>query len=234
MVLKLPLAQKRIFWVFEKGNFQFFRNFWVKQEKPFSGKVRQSVQNYLNQNLIIGSFLENGLEGTLSSKTNVLSISKAYFSVFCKLLSDEVETVFWEIEAKRSKLFQSKIDHRKLLRTWFCCCLELKNECSELLKRAILNFLEIFEWQRRNRFLAKWGKAFKTIQIKIWSYEASWMVLKNGFETFWSLIPRLCVFKKGIFQYLQIFDWWRWNRFLGKQENVAKTFSRNSTLLRGF
>ena len=74
MVLKLPLAQKRIFCVFEKGNFQFFRNFWVKQEKPFSGKVRQSVQNYLNQNLIIGSFLENGLEGTLSSKTKVLSI----------------------------------------------------------------------------------------------------------------------------------------------------------------
>ena len=60
-------------------------------------------------------------------------------------MSNEVETLFWESEAKRSKLLKSKFDHRKLLRKWFRRYLELKNECSELLKRAILNFLEIFE-----------------------------------------------------------------------------------------
>ena len=134
-------------WAFEKSIFQFFASFWVTKLKPFSGKVRQSVQNYLNQNLVIGSFLENGFEATLSSKTNVLSVWKEHFSVFCKFLSDEVETIFWESEAKCSKLFRSKFGHRKLLRKWFWSYLELKNECSERLKRAFFSFLQIFEWR---------------------------------------------------------------------------------------
>ena len=50
--------------------------------KSFSGEVRESFQNYLNQNLVIGSFLEIGFEATLSSKTNVLSVGKEHFQVF--------------------------------------------------------------------------------------------------------------------------------------------------------
>ena len=177
MVLKPPSTQKRMFWAFEKDILQFFGDFWVTKLKPFSGKVRQSVQNnsdqnlvigsflendfeaswslipilcafeksifqifayfwvtklklfsgrvkksiqnYLNHNLVIESFLENGLEATLSSKTNVLSIWKRCFLGFYNFLSDEVETVFWESEANRLKLFRSKFDHRKLLRKWF-------------------------------------------------------------------------------------------------------------------
>ena len=147
MVLKLPWPQKRMLWAFEKGIFQLFASYWVTKLKPFSGKVRQSVQNYFNQNLVIASFLENGFEATLSSKTNFLSIWKEHFSVLCKFLSGEVETIFWESEAKRLKLFQSKFGHRKLLKKWFWSYLELKNECSEHWKRAFSNFLQIFEWQ---------------------------------------------------------------------------------------
>ena len=77
--------------------------------------MRQSVQNYLNQYLVIGSFLKNGFEATLSSKTNVLSIWKGHFLAFCKLLEDEAQTVFWESEAKLSKLFKSKFGWRKIL-----------------------------------------------------------------------------------------------------------------------
>ena len=44
---------------------------------------------------------------TLSSKTNVLSVWIGHFSVFCKFLSEEVETVCWESEAKRSKLIKN-------------------------------------------------------------------------------------------------------------------------------
>ena len=40
---------------------------------------------------------------------------RAFFT-FCKFLSDEVETIFRESEAKRLKLFKSKFGHRKLLR----------------------------------------------------------------------------------------------------------------------
>ena len=57
---------------FEKGIFQFFTNFSVMKFRPFSGKVRQNIQHYLNQNLVIGRSLENGFEATFSSKNNVL------------------------------------------------------------------------------------------------------------------------------------------------------------------
>ena len=84
--------------------------------KAFSGKVRQSVQNYLNENLYIGSFLQKYFEGILTSKTSVLSISKEHFSGFWKFLSDEVEIIFWESDTERSKLFKSQFVYRKLLR----------------------------------------------------------------------------------------------------------------------
>ena len=141
MVLKLTWGQKRMFWAFGKTIFQFFAKFSLKKLKPFFEKVRQSIQSYLNQYLGIGSFLENGFEATLCSKTNVVSVWKEHFSVFCKFLSDEVETIFWESEAKRSELFKSKFGHRKLLRKWFWSYLELKKECSEHLKKAFFSFL---------------------------------------------------------------------------------------------
>ena len=137
MVLKLPWAQKPMFWAFEKGIFQFFANFRLTKLKSFPGKVRQSNRNYSNQNLVIGNFLENSFEATFSWKTNFLSVWKGHFSVFCNFLSDEVQTVFWESETKQSKLFKSKFDHWKLLRTWFWSYLELKNECSEPFKRTL-------------------------------------------------------------------------------------------------
>ena len=152
-----------MFWALEKCIFQFFANFWVTKLKPFAGKVGQGVKIYWNQNLVKRTFLENGLGETLSSKANLLSVWKNHFSVFCKFLSDEVETIFWESEAKRSKLFKSKFGYRKLLRKWFWSYIELKNECSERLKRAFFSFLQIFEWRSWNHFLGKWGKAFKTI-----------------------------------------------------------------------
>ena len=151
-----------MFWAFEKGIFQFFANFWVTKLKPFSGKVRQSIQNYWNQNLIIGSFLENGFEATLSSKTNVVSVWKEHFSVFCKFLSDEVETIFWESEAKRSELFKSKFGHRKLLRKWFWSYLELKNQCCERLKRAYFVFLANLSLKKLKPFVGKVGQSIES------------------------------------------------------------------------
>ena len=66
---------------------------------PLSGKLTKDVQNYLNQILAIRSFLENGFEATSISKTILLSSWKRHFSVFCKIWSDENETVLWESEA---------------------------------------------------------------------------------------------------------------------------------------
>ena len=68
-----------------------------------------------------------------------------YFSLFFLFLRDELETIFWKSEAKRSKLFKSKFGHRKFLRKWFSSYLELKNECSECLERVFFSFLQIFQ-----------------------------------------------------------------------------------------
>ena len=179
MVLKLPWAEKRMLWAFEKSIFQFFANFWVTKLKRLSGKMRQRVQNYLNQNLVIRTFLENGFGATLSSKANLLSVWKKHFSVFCKFLSDEVETIFWESEAKHSKLLKSKFDHRKLLRKWFWSYLELKNECSERLKRAFFSFLANFWVTKLKPFTGKVRQSnqnYLNQSLIIKSY------LQNGFE----------------------------------------------------
>ena len=146
-----------------------FYNFWVTKLKPFSMKVRQRVQNYLNQNLIIESFLENGFEAPLRSKTNVMSIWKGYISFFRKFLSGEVETIFRESETKRSKLFKSKFRHRNLLTKLPRSFLEFHKQYCVCLNIAFLSFLQISYWGRWNHFLAKWGKEFKIISIKIWS-----------------------------------------------------------------
>ena len=136
-----------MFWAFEKSIFLIFSNFWVTKLKPFFGKVRQRVQSYLNQNVIIGIFLENGFLATLRLKTNVLKVWKGHFSFFCKFLRYEAERVFWEREAKPSKVFKSKFFHKQLLRKCFSSYLELKNESSEALKRTFFIFLQIFEWR---------------------------------------------------------------------------------------
>ena len=153
-------------WTFEKSILQFFPSFWVTKFKLFSGKVRQGVKSYWNQNLVIRTFLENGFGTTLSSKTNLLSVWKKHFSVFCKFLSNEVETIFWESEAEYWNLLKSEFGHIKLLRKCLWSYLELENECSEGLKRAFFSFLQIFEWRSWNRFLGKRGNAAKTFSIK--------------------------------------------------------------------
>ena len=56
--------------------FSYFANFWVTKLKQFSGKVRQNIKICLNQNLVIGAFLENGFEPSLSSRTNIVGIWK--------------------------------------------------------------------------------------------------------------------------------------------------------------
>ena len=147
----------------EKSIFQFFADFWVTELKPFSAKVKQSVQNYLSQDLVIWSFFENSFEAIWSPKTNALSVWKEHFSVFCKFLSDEVETVFWESETEPWRSFKFKVGHRKLFRKWFWSYLELKNERSERWKRAFFSFLLIFDWLSWNHFLGEWGKTSKTV-----------------------------------------------------------------------
>ena len=89
------------------------------------------------------------------SVTIFLSLWKTHFSFFCNFLSDKIETIFWESEEKRSKLFKSKFSQRKLLLKLFWSYLELKNECPERLKRAFFSFLQIFPKMKLKPFSGK-------------------------------------------------------------------------------
>ena len=87
--------------------------------KPSSGKVKESIQRYFNQSIVIRSYLENDFEATLSSKMNIVNVWEGHFTVFCKFLRDQVDITFKESESNCPKLFKSKFGHRKFLRKWF-------------------------------------------------------------------------------------------------------------------
>ena len=163
MFLEQSWPQKRIMSEFQNRIFQFLAIFWVTKMKPFSGKVRQILQNYLNQNLGIKNFKSNRFGISLSSKPNVVSVLTKHFPVLCKFLCDEVETLFWESEAKLSKLLKSKFGHENLLRKWIRSNLELKRKGCESLKRAFFSFLQVSEWWKWNHFLGKSDKTFKSL-----------------------------------------------------------------------
>ena len=150
-------------WAFQKTIFEFFESFCRRKLKLFWKKLTQSIKNYLTHSFFMGSFLENGFKVTLRSKTNILSIWKDHFSFLCKFLSDEDETTFRESVQKRSNLFKSKFGHRKLLIKMFWTYLELKNKCSEHLKRPVFNFLQVFLWRSWNHLLGESEKVSKTI-----------------------------------------------------------------------
>ena len=139
-----------------KRKFFVFCNFWVTKLKPFSGKVRKSIKNCLNQNLVIASFLGNGFEATLISKTNFMSLWNGHFSDFCIFLRDEVKTVFWERKTEPLLSFKFKFGHRKLLRKQFWYYLGMKNESSEHWKSAFFRV-----------FLYFWLRKLKTVSRKL-------------------------------------------------------------------
>ena len=82
--LKQPEALKRILLGFYQSIFHFFPRFWVMKLKPYFRKVRQSFQNFLNQNLGIRNFLENGFGATLSSKRMFWAFEKSIFQFFAR------------------------------------------------------------------------------------------------------------------------------------------------------
>ena len=193
--------------------------------------MRQSVQNYSNQNYGRRTFLENGFRATLISKANFLSVWKKHFPVLCKFLSDEIETFWWESEAEWSKLFNSKLRHKSYLSKWFWSNLKLKNECCERFKRAFFRFLQVFEWRKWNHFLRKWGKVLESILIKIW---ASKLPQKSVLEQPWDQNRILWAFEKSIFQVFASFWVTKLKPFPEKLRQRFKIYFNQSLAIRTF
>ena len=167
--------------------------------------------------MVTGSFLENYLEATSSSKTNVLSVGKGLFSVFCKFLSDEVETISWESEPNRSKLF----GQRNLLIKWFWRYLDLKNGLCEHFKRFFFSVICKFLSDEVGTIF--WESEAKCLRLFKSKFERSKVLRK----WFWSCLQlkNVCCegFKRALFCFLRIFEWRSWNHFLGKWGKVLKT-----------
>ena len=141
---------------------------------------------------------------------------------FLQFLSDEVETIFYESKAKGSKLFKSKLNHRKLLRKWFWSSLEIKNECSDHLKRAYFIFLQISEWWSWTHFRESEAKRSKLFKLKFRHRN----VLKKLLRSFLEFHKQYCVrVNVAFFRFLQISYWGRWNHFLAKWGKEFKIIS---------
>ena len=114
--------------------------------------MRQNVQKYLNQNLVIRSFLENGFEGTLSSKRNVLSVWKGHFLVFCKFLGDEIEM----LSGKASQSFQEQFNQKSVIGSFvengFEATLRSKTNVLAIWKGKFSVFLQFLSEEVENIF----------------------------------------------------------------------------------
>ena len=161
----------------------------IDEVKSTSWKNEAKCQKLFKLKFHHKNLLRKSFESTLSSNPNALSVWKANFLLFCKFLSDEVETIFWESDAKRSKRFKSKFGSMKLLTKWFWSNLQLKNECSEYLKRTF--FLFFFFFCFANIWVTKLKPFSGEVRQSIQDYLNQNLVigsfLENGFEATCSL-----------------------------------------------
>ena len=63
-----------MFGAFGEGNFQFFLQFLSDEVENIFWESKAKHQKLFNQNLVIGTFLENGFEASLSSRTNIAGV----------------------------------------------------------------------------------------------------------------------------------------------------------------
>ena len=104
---------------------------------------------------------------------------KTVFHFFCKSLTDEVETIFYESEAKRSKLFKSKFGYGKLSRKLFWKYFEPRHKSSERLKWGFFSLLQIFEWWK---FQPLFPKVRQSVEKSLKKNLVILSFLENGSE----------------------------------------------------
>ena len=112
----------------------------MKKLKPFPEKVRQNIKNRLNQNLVEGTFIENGFEDSLSSRTNIMGVWNQNFLVFCKFLIEEVETILWEARWSKANYLNHNLVKRSFLENGFETTLSSKTKVLSVWKRYVSFF----------------------------------------------------------------------------------------------
>ena len=163
MVLKLSYAEKQVLWSFEKGIFQFFCKLLSDKVETIFWKSEAKRSRLFKSKFGCRKPVRKWFWTYLGLKNEFCERLKRAFSSFLEIFEWLSGDHFLGNWTKRSKLFQSKFGHKKLLRKCLWSYVQLKNECCECLKRAFSVFLQIVHWRSWNHFLGRWGIAFKAI-----------------------------------------------------------------------
>ena len=139
---------------------------------------------------------------------------------FCTFFSEQVENVFRESKAR---LCKSEVGHRKHSRKLFWNYLEVKSKCTtEPLKKAIFSFFVHF-WAMKLKPLTVKAKPSvqKSLNPKLIMVHGKHF--RKCFQS--NPVKPECseLLKRAFFSFLQIFEWWSWNQFLGKWSKEFKT-----------
>ena len=119
-----------------KQGFSVFCKFLSDEVETILGKDTQSVQNYLNQNMGIKNFLENGF----GAKADVAGIWEKHFSVFCKFLSVEVQTIFEKVMQSVQNYSDQNLGITTFLQKYFGANLRLKTNFLRFSKKHFPDF----------------------------------------------------------------------------------------------
>ena len=113
--------------------------------KSSSGKVKESIQRYFNQSIVIRSYLENDFEATLSSKMNIVNVWEGHFTAFCKFLRDQVDILSRKLKQSVQSYLNQNLVIESFLENGFEATFSSKTNVVSVSKRAFFNFLQIFE-----------------------------------------------------------------------------------------
>ena len=184
-------------WIFENAIFTIFANFWAaKSTKLFSGKVRQSIQNYLNQNLVIGIFLENGFGASLSSKTSVVSVWKRHFTIFWNVWVTKLKPFSGKVRQSVQTYLNQNLVTGSFLEYGFGATLSSKTNVLSVWKKHFSSFLQHFWVMKLKGFSGKVRESVKNCLNQIL---AMVNFLENDFEGTLSWKTNVLGVWKGLF-----------------------------------
>ena len=149
------------------------------------------------------------------SKKNSRSLFKWYSSQFSKFLCEELETVFWDSEAKFQKLFKPNFSHRKHLENCFDAILRPESYVLILWKlyfSVLLKFLsDVVE------------TVFWESEVKHWELFKSKIGNSKDFRKWFWMALVLKSFEMTLYTFLQILERRNWKYFLKKWGKASKT-----------
>ena len=99
-----------------KEHFYVFRKFFSDKIETIFWESEAKRSKRFKSKIGYRKFLGKSFGSYLQLKNECFECLKR---LFFKFLSDEVETISWESEPNRSKLFESKFGQRNLLVKWF-------------------------------------------------------------------------------------------------------------------